>query len=96
MLKKIIFLAIVALFTAALFISCKSIGKAAIKHWTRKQKKEFVAKCKDGAVQRFGERANEFCSCVVGIVEEKYPKAEDGLALSFLEVLKLSKDCVTN
>ena len=73
--------------------SCKAMAKAAVKHWTKKQKKQFIAKCKEGAVSKFGDKANEVCSCVANIAEEKYPKAEDAMGMSVMEIVKLAIDC---
>jgi hypothetical protein len=73
---------------------CKSLAKAAAKHWTKKQKKKFIAKCKDGTVKRFGDKANAKCGCIAEAAEKKFPKAEDAMAMSVLEMIKIAGDCV--
>lgn len=94
MKKSLLILAIIGTsFTAVTFTSCKALAKSAVKHWSKKQKKQFIAKCKEGAFTKFGDKANEVCSCVATIAEEKYPKIEDALEMSALEIVKLAMDC---
>jgi len=40
------------------------------------------------------DQANDYCACLAGVAEEKYPKASEALALSFAQMIKLSKDCL--
>jgi len=74
--------------------SCKAVGKVVVKHWTRKQKKKFIAKCKDGAVKKFGDKANEYCTCLGDVAEEEFPKFEDAMAMDWFTMAKMLKDCV--
>ncbi len=73
--------------------SCKMFAKSAAKHWTKKQKKQFLKKCKEGSVERFGDKANKACECGLEKAQEKYPNAEDALALSAAKILKIVLDC---
>jgi len=74
--------------------SCKSMGKAALKHWTKKQRKEFVTKCQEGALMRLDENANEKCSCIALIFEEEFPKYEDAKAVTVTKMLARGKECL--
>ena len=74
--------------------SCKSLAKAAVKHWTKKQRKEFIAKCKDGAVTAFGDNTNEVCACVATSVEENMPNYEDAKAVTVMKMISMGKECL--
>ena len=75
--------------------SCKSLAKASAKRWAKKKRKEFLHKCNDGAASKFGEKGEEFCDCALDLVMDKYPNPDDGLSLKFIEILKLTKDCIS-
>ncbi len=94
-MKKTLILSSITLLslTAVITPSCKSMAKAAAKHWTKKQKKMFVKKCKDGVVGQFGEKANDICSCVSEKVEKQFPKIEEAMEMSAFQLLKIAKDC---
>lgn len=74
--------------------SCKWMAKTAAKHWTRKQKKKFIAKCKEGAIAKFSARSNEICKCMASVAEEKFPKAEDAMSMGWLQLVKMAGDCL--
>ena len=76
------------------FTGCKAIAKAAAKHWTKKQIKEFVANCEEKTSRLMGEeKAKHYCDCAVDKVAEKYPKFEDYKKTGIIEALKIAKDC---
>ena len=93
--KTSLFLVLIMFGVAPAFTSCKSLAKSAVRHWTNKQRKEFIEKCKVGAVEKFNEKTNDYCTCLADVAEEKYPKAEEALSLEFVQMLKLSKDCLS-
>lgn len=95
-MKKYLILGFSAFFLAVSLPSCKAIARAAGKRWARKKRKEWLQKCNDSALGRFGERGKDFCDCALDVVMEKYPDAEDGLALTFFEIIKTTKDCITS
>ena len=73
---------------------CKAIAKAAAKHWTKKQIKEFIANCEEKSSKLLGEeKAKHYCDCAVDKVAEKYPKFEDYKKIGIIEALKIAKDC---
>jgi hypothetical protein len=75
-------------------ISCKAIAKAAAKHWTKKQIKEFVANCEEKSSKFMNkEKATKYCDCAVDKVAEKYPKFDDYKKIGIIEALKIAKDC---
>lgn len=75
--------------------SCKSIAKAAVKHWTKKQIKSFKSDCETKVSKRFNpEKAKQFCDCATGTLSEKYPDAEQAKALNMLQLLSEASKCV--
>lgn len=74
--------------------SCKAIAKAAAKHWTKKQIKEFISNCEEKTSRLMGEeKAKHYCDCAVDKVAEKYPKFDDYKKIGIIEALKIAKDC---
>ena len=94
-MKRVLILSFTALFLTLSLGSCKALAKKAAKRWARKKRKEWVQKCEDSAVGRFGDRGSDFCDCALEVAMEKYPNAEDGMALKFMEMLTMAKDCIT-
>ena len=87
-------IALFSIFIAGSLLSCKAIAKAAAKHWTKKQIKEFVANCEEKSSKLMGEeKAAKYCDCAVDKVAEKYPKFEDYKKIGIIEALKIAKDC---
>ena len=75
-------------------LGCKAIAKAAAKHWTKKQIKEFIANCEEKSSKLMSdEKAKHYCECAVDKVAEKYPKFEDYKKIGIIEALKIAKDC---
>ncbi len=75
-------------------VSCNALAKTALKHWSKKQVKEFVANCEDKSFKILGEaNAAKFCNCAVDVVAEKYHNYEDAKSISILEIVKIANDC---
>lgn len=78
-------------------VQCKSMAKAAAKYWTKKQIKEFKAKCKDGALNnKLIKNADDFCDCATSGIAEKYKNYEDAKAMGIVQMIKEAKDCLSN
>lgn len=93
-MKKILKISICTALISMTMLSCKAIAKAAAKHWTKKQIKEFVANCEEKSSVLMGEeKAAKYCDCAVDKVAEKYPKFEDYKKIGIVEALKIAKDC---
>ncbi len=74
----------------ALF-SCKSKSG-----WSDADKDAFVKNCVPSAQQSANldaTKAKNYCECMLGKVEQKYPKAEDAIKLTAIEVSEMAKDC---
>lgn len=91
-IKRVIFvLSISVIFLAG----CKLFAKAAAKHWTKQQIKEFTANCEKNAGRLVSdEKAADYCDCAVDVVAEKYTNYEDVKKTSIKEVLRVAKDCI--
>lgn len=75
--------------------SCKSVAKAAVKHWTKKQVKSFKKNCQEKVSSKFDEEnATSFCDCATGTLSEKYPDFEKANALSMLQLITEAAGCV--
>ena len=85
---------VLAIVVACSFTSCKAIAKAAAKHWTKKQIKEFIANCEEKTSRLMGEdKAKHYCDCAVDKVAEKYPKFDDYKKVGIIDALKIARDC---
>lgn len=74
--------------------SCKAIGRAAAKYWTKKQIKEFVADCENKAGKIIGEeKATKYCDCAVDVVAEKYQNYEEAKKIGIRDIMQITKDC---
>ncbi len=73
---------------------CKSMAKAAAKHWAKKKQKEFVAKCNNMTAKKPGINSVEFCDCVIDIVMEAYPNPDEGMQINLLQLMDLGRDCI--
>jgi Na+/alanine symporter len=92
--KKIIVPIAIVLIALTTVVSCKALAKAALKHWSKKQVKEFVANCEDKSAKFVGEEnAAKFCNCAVDVVAEKYHNYEDAKSISIMEIVKIANDC---
>lgn len=92
--KKIIIPIIVVIIAITTVVSCKALAKAALKHWSKKQVKEFVINCESKSSKFVGEaNASKFCNCAVDVVAEKYKNYEDAKTITILEIMKLANDC---
>jgi hypothetical protein len=93
-MKKVLFILFVISFSIITVVSCKALAKAALKHWSKKQVKEFVANCEDKSSKIVGEaNATKFCNCAVNVVAEKYHNYEDAKSINILEIVKIANDC---
>jgi hypothetical protein len=93
-MKKVLFILFVISISIVTMVSCKALAKAALKHWSKKQVKEFVANCEDKSSKIVGEaNAAKFCNCAVDVVAEKYHNYEDAKSISILEIVKIANDC---
>jgi len=73
---------------------CKSVAKAAAKHWTKKQIKKFKSKCNESAVAKWNkEKGEKFCDCATDIVMEKYKNYDDAEKLDFATVIATARSC---
>ena len=90
--NKLLLLSVAAMITVT--ISCKTVGRLALKYWTRKQVKEFVHHCEEKAGSLVGtENAHQYCDCAVDVVADTYRNYEDIKSISLLEVLRVAEDC---
>jgi hypothetical protein len=70
------------------------MAKAALKHWTKKQVKEFVKNCEEKSAKFVGQdKAAKFCNCAVDVVADKYKNYEEAKQISVVDILKLANDC---
>lgn len=75
--------------------SCKSIAKATVKHWTKKQVKSFKKNCVEKVSKQFDpDKSKQFCDCATGILSEKYPDASKAESLNVLQLLADAAQCV--
>lgn len=64
--------------------------------WSNTEKEAFVKNCVPNAQQSANideTKAKQYCDCMFGKVEQKYPKAEDAVKLTAIEVSEMAKDC---
>lgn len=94
-MKKYIVLFGMAIIVAGGMTSCKALAKSAAKRWAKKKRKEFLVKCNESNAVKFISDSEGFCDCALDVVMEKYPDAKDGLALSIVDVVKMTKDCIS-
>lgn len=74
--------------------SCKMAARTALKYWSKKQVKEFVANCETHSTKIMGEeKAKTFCDCAVDQVATKYTNYEDVSKAGLIEVLKVAQSC---
>lgn len=91
MKKNVFFL---FLLTGFVLASCGAMKRAALKYWTKKQVKEFVANCVTKAAPIVGEeKAAKYCDCAVDIVAEKYQDYSHIKTVPIREIIRLAKDC---
>ena len=95
-MKKLLVLIIAVCTTSVAVYSCKSMGKAAARYWTKKQIKAFKTKCEEGALGKFGEsKGKDYCDCATDIIMEKYKNHDDAMKLGFTEILTTARTCAT-
>jgi hypothetical protein len=93
-MKRTILVSAVAALALLSAPSCKSLAKAAAKHWAKKKQKEFVAKCNNMVANKPGIKGDQFCGCVLDFVMEAYPDPDKGMQIGLLELLDMGKDCL--
>lgn len=94
-MKKYLAFLVVAIVVAGGMTSCKALAKSAAKRWAKKKRKEFLTKCNESNAVKLISDSEGFCDCALDVVMEKYPEAEEGLALSIADVIKMTKDCIS-
>lgn len=65
--------------------------------WTQIEKDAFIKTCIPQAQQSGNmdaARAKEYCECMLGKVEEKYPKALEAAGLTATEATTMAQECV--
>jgi hypothetical protein len=97
MRTKYLFIAILLFTGITSEYSCKSMAKAAAKHWTKKQIKEFKKNCNEKATSKFSsEKAVSFCDCATDVLKDKVPDFTKAMALSLGEMIKEAGKCALN
>ena len=83
---------LVILLVTSLAVGCK--GKKA-SGWSSSEKDVFTTNCVKGASGTMGEdKAKSYCSCMMGKLEVKYPKADDIDKVDVGTMTEMAKDCV--
>lgn len=63
--------------------------------WAAKEKETFMSTCVDKAKDGMGEtQAKNYCSCMLGKIEEMYPNAADATNLDQAKMTTLAKECL--
>ncbi len=65
--------------------------------WRQAEKEAFVKSCIPQAQQSANmdaARAKDYCECMLGKVEEKYPKALEAAGLTATEASAMAQECV--
>lgn len=63
--------------------------------WGKSDRFVFLENCVNSAKTTMGdEKANEYCSCVLEMVEIKYPNAKEATALSVNDMMEMAKTCL--
>lgn len=89
--KLVVSLALVAIIAV---VSCKTIGRAALRYWTNRQVKEFIGNCSDKATLILSkEKADKYCDCAVDVIAEKFHNYDDVKRISISEIFKIANDC---
>jgi hypothetical protein len=87
-MKKIMFIVLIA----SVAFSCK--GKNAAK-WSKADKDAFMTNCVSGATATMGaDKANNYCSCMQGKLETKYPDAKKMDEATISGMTDMAKDCL--
>jgi len=97
-MQKQVFIPLLIFISAAFFIvpvsSCKTVARAAVKYWTKRQVKEFVKNCESKTARLMGEEtAAKYCDCAVDVVAEKYRNYNDVKSISILDILEVARGC---
>ncbi len=77
-------------------IICSLLSCSNKSDWSDVEKDAFVKNCVPSAQQSANmdaTKAKDYCECMMGKVEKKYPKAEDAAKLTAIEVTEMAKDC---
>lgn len=63
--------------------------------WASSEKEMFMGTCVDKAKAGMGEtQAKNYCSCMLGKIEEMYPNATDATNLDQAKMTTLAKECL--
>jgi hypothetical protein len=82
----------IVLAVASLAIGCKGKAKSS---WSKEEKDSFTTNCVNGATAGMGaDKAKSYCDCMLGKIEEKYPKAAEAGNLDVNSMTEMAKDCL--
>lgn len=74
-------------------VSCKSVAKAAAKHWTKKQIKKYKKDCKTKVASLMNEeKADQFCTCAADNISQNLD-LEKANSLDGAAILKEAAKC---
>ncbi len=97
LMRKFTFLLLALFLTFGVYqSSCKSLAKAAAKHWTKKQIRNFAKNCEEKVKGKLSEeKASSFCSCASEAISQDY-SLEDANLMDGIKLLKVAANCALN
>lgn len=94
-MRKIIGTTVILIGISFAYMGCKSMSRAALKYWSKKQVKEFVSNCNEKlANNKLVSNAKNFCDCAVDQVAEKIPDYEKAKGMQAVKLLSEAAKCI--
>jgi ABC-type phosphate/phosphonate transport system substrate-binding protein len=86
------FFLVTALAVSMIAASCGGSGSK--KEWAQADQDAFLTNCKSNAQKNPDIDADKYCSCMLGKIMEKYPKADDASKMTMDEMMEMAKGCM--